>query len=261
MLTYAPNSQQILNDSSDFFFDATKQPISIDLDNSGINMVGGQNSGDGALFYKRDNTGSPWKQSNIRNGTFSFTSGNLYKIMDSSATLTFDAFKNALKVTNIAGESDVITIINGGTTNVYKYYNSQYRNSLGNIVNAPSLSQGNSFSIDTFKTGDQSLVTKKDYIVQGLSGDAIPINDLFSSDISNNTNGTNVLKITESKPDYDNKYFKYSSVDSITRETWQYLNTDQKLEKVGVRFGMADFSYMMVRAIKTQLEQRHLLLC
>ena len=241
MLTYAPNSQQILNDSSDFFFDATKQPISIDLDNSGINMVGGQNSGDGALFYKRDNTESTWKQSNIRNGTFSFTSGNLYKIMDSSATLTFDAFKNALKVTNIAGESDVITIVNGGTTNIYKYYNSQYRNSLGNVVNAPSLSQGNSFSIDTFKTGDQSLVTKEDYIVQGLSGDAIPINDLFSSDISNNTNGTNVLKITESKPDYNNKYFKYSSVDSITRETWQYLNTDQKLEKVGVRFGMADF--------------------
>ena len=31
--------------------------------------------------------------------------------MDSSATLTFDAFKNALKVTNIPGESDVITTL------------------------------------------------------------------------------------------------------------------------------------------------------
>jgi hypothetical protein len=240
MLTFAPNSQQLLNNSLDSLFDLSKQPISIDIDNSGINMVAGQNSGSGALFYKRENAGE-WNPSNVRQGTFSFEPNNLYTIMDSSASLTFVAFQNALKITNIDSESDVITIVGGASAGIYKYYNSQYRNSLGNVVNAPALAKGNSFSIDTFKTGDQTLVTKKNYIIESISGDTIPINDLFSSDISNNTNGTNVLKITENKPDYDNKYFKYSGVDSISSETWQYLNTDQKLEKVGVRFGMSDF--------------------
>ena len=61
--------------------------------------------------------------------------------MDNSASLTFDAFKNALKVTNIAGESDINTIAGtGGGAGTYKYYNNQYRNSLGNVVNAPALS-------------------------------------------------------------------------------------------------------------------------
>lgn len=243
MLTYAPNSEQILNDSSDLFFDATKQPVSIDLDNSGINMVGGQNSGDGALFYKRDNTGTSWKQSNVRNGTFTFTSGNVYKIMDNSASLTFDAFKNALKVTNIAGESDIITIAGtGGGAGTYKYYNNQYRNSLGNVVNAPALARGDTFSVNTYKTGQQTLLTKENYMLRSKNTNKkIPITDLFSSDISNNTNGTNVLKIIENKPDYDKKYFKYSSPSLIENETWQYSATQRTLEKIGIRFGMADF--------------------
>ena len=238
-LSYAPNSTQVINDSTLPLFDATKKPIAIDV--VGTTMVAGQNSGDGALFYNK-NVSDVWEQSNIKNSSaVSFLSGTNFKVMDSCANLTFESFKNALNNdARSAAESDTITI----GDDIYKFYSPTvgpapdfYKDGVV-VFPPPSLFQNDEFNIKTYVTGAQELRTKTQYSIRGLSSNKVSLDDLFSQDISAVTAGQHEVQIFEVKPDYNSKFFKYSNPSSNPYEIWKYKNSvyhnDVSLQRIGV---------------------------